>query len=189
MTDRARKKIVVAISGASGAIYARQLLDILAPTPHQIAIVMSAHAREIWAAEVGTAIETYDRPIYDVSNFSVPFASGSNAWDACVVIPCSMGMLGRMAHGTSEDLIARTADVCLKERKQLIVVPRETPYTRIQLDNMLRLTDAGAVIMPASPSFYGRPQTIEAVVDTVVARIVDHLGIAYTPKTQRWGNP
>lgn len=184
----AKKKIVVAISGASGAIYARHVLDILAATPHQIAIVMSTHAREIWASEVGTSIETYDRPVYGVENFSVPFASGSNAWDACVIIPCSMGMLGRIAHGTSDDLIARTADVCLKERKQLIVVPRETPYTRIQLDNMVRLTEAGAVIMPASPSFYGKPQTIEALVDTVVARIVDHLGIAYTPKTRRWGD-
>ncbi len=188
MTTIARKKIVVALSGASGSIYAKQLLDILAPSPHQIAIVRSDHAQQIWDSEVGADIAAYDRPIYGIHDFSVPFASGSNAWDACVIIPCSMGMLGRIAHGTSEDLIARAADVCLKERKQLIVVPRETPYSRIQLDNMLRLTDAGAIIMPASPSFYGKPTSIEAVVDTVVARIVDHLGITYVPKTERWGN-
>jgi flavin prenyltransferase len=182
------KKIVIAISGASGAIYAKQTLDILAPSPNQVAIVMSEHARQIWDAEVGTDITHYDRPIYPLTDFTVPFASGSNAWDACVVVPCSMGMLGRLAHGTSEDLIARTADVCLKERKSLIVVPRETPYSRIQLDNMLRLTDAGATILPASPSFYSQPKDITEVVDTVVSRIIDHLGMAYTPHTGRWGD-
>jgi flavin prenyltransferase len=186
---RDTKKIVVALSGASGSIYAKQLLDILVGTPHEIAIVMSTHAQEIWATEVGTDIAHYDRPIYDRHNFQVPFASGSSAWDSIVVIPCSMGMLGRIAHGTSEDLIARAADVALKERKPLFLVPRETPYSAIHLENMLRLTRAGATIFPASPSFYGQPTDIPALVDTVVARIVDHLGIPYDPKTPRWGNP
>ncbi len=182
-----RKKIVIAISGASGAIYAQQLLDVLVQTPHDISIVMSDHARAIWATEVGTRIESYDRTIFSKTDFTAPFASGSNACDACVIIPCSMGLLGRIAHGLADDLTARTADVCLKERKQLIVVPRETPYTRIQLTNMLALTDAGAVIMPASPSFYAQPKNIPQLVDTVVARIVDHLGIDYVPMTKRWG--
>ncbi|MBI2343015.1 MAG: UbiX family flavin prenyltransferase [Deltaproteobacteria bacterium] len=184
---RKERRIVVGVGGASGSIYARQLLDILVATTHDIAVIFSAHARRIWQDELGSDPAAVDCPQYDVHNFDVPFASGSNACDACVIIPCSMGMLGRIAHGTAEDLIARTADVCLKERRQLIVVPRETPYSRVHLENMLRLTDAGAVVLPASPSFYGRPASIEAAVDTVVARIVDHLGIPYQPHTGRWG--
>lgn len=180
-------RIVIAISGASGAIYAKQLLDFLVTTPHQVAIVASEHARQIWDAEVDRPLAQYDRPVHSVRDFSVPFASGSNVWDACVVVPCSMGMLGRIAHGTSDDLIARCGDVFLKERRQLILVPRETPYTLIHLQNMVTVTQAGATVLPATPSWYGRPQTLEQLVDTVVARIVDHLGIAYAPKTARWG--
>lgn len=181
-------KIVIAISGASGAIYAKQLLDFLVTTPHRVAIVASEHARQIWDAEVDTPLAHYDRPIHSVRDFTVPFASGSNVWDACVIVPCSMGMLGRIAHGTSEDLIARCGDVFLKERRTLILVPRETPYTLIHLENMVKVTQAGATVLPASPSWYGKPRDMEQLVDTVVARIVDHLGITYTPKTQRWGS-
>lgn len=180
-------RIVVALSGASGSVYAKQLLDFLVTTEHQVAIVASEHARQIWEAEVGVPLVRYDRPMHDVRDFSVPFASGSNVWDACVVVPCSMGMIGRIAHGLADDLIARCGDVFLKERRKLILVPRETPYTAIHLENMLKVTHAGAVVLPASPSWYGKPQTLEQLVDTVVARIVDHLGIAYTPKTTRWG--
>lgn len=183
-----RKKIVVAISGASGSIYAQQLLDILVPA-HQVAIVASAHAQQIWAQELETSLADYDCPHYAITDFTAPFASGSNVWDACVIVPCSMGMLGRIAQGLATDLIARCGDVFLKERRPLIVVPRETPYTSIHLDNMLRLTQAGATILPATPSFYGRPRNISELVDTVVARIIDHLGIAYEPKTNRWGTP
>lgn len=184
-----RKKIVVAISGASGSIYAKRLLDGLSNTPHTIAIVMSEHAQRIWNEELeGVDIRHYDRPIYDIHNFDVPFVSGSNAWDACVVIPCSMGMLGRIAHGYSDDTIARTADVQLKERKQLILVPRETPYSLIHLENMKLLTQAGALILPATPSFYSKPKTIEEAVDTVIARILDHLGIENKLR-QRWKEP
>lgn len=172
------KKIVVAISGASGAIYAKRLLDNLARSPHQLAIVMSEHARQIWAEELeGVAIESYDQPIYGIRDFNVPFVSGSNAWDACVVIPASMGMIGRIAHGYSDDVIARTADVQLKERKTLILVPRETPYNLVHIENMRLLTLAGAIILPASPSFYSKPQTLEEAVDTVIARVLDHLGV------------
>lgn len=181
------KHIVVAVSGASGAIYAQQLLDILVKARQRVSLVMSAHAEAIWHDELGTPLE-YDVRRYDIHDFHAPFASGSNACDACVIVPCSMGMLGRIAGGHAGDLIARTADVCFKERRQLIIVPRETPYTRIQLENMLRVHDAGATIMPASPSFYGKPQDLPAAIDTVVARIVDHLGVAYTPSTPRWGD-
>jgi flavin prenyltransferase len=182
------QRIVVCISGASGAIYAKQLLDILVPSSHQVAIVASDHAEQIWRDELdGAALDDYDCVRYTRTDFTAPFASGSNVWDACVVVPCSMGMLGRMACGTSEDLIARCSDVFLKERRPLILVPRETPYNAIQLENMLRLTRAGATIMPASPSFYGKPKNLIEAVDTVVARIADHLGIDYDPKTQRWG--
>lgn len=180
------KKIAVAISGASGAIYPKRLLDCLAQTPHTVAIVMSDHARQIWNEELeGFDIRRYDRPVYGIHDFSVPFVSGSNAWDTCVVIPASMGMIGRIAHGYSDDAIARTADVQLKERKQLILVPRETPYNLVHLENMRLLTLAGALILPASPSFYSRPKTLEEVVDTVIARVLDHLGVENTLR-KRW---
>ncbi|MDO8494457.1 MAG: UbiX family flavin prenyltransferase [Deltaproteobacteria bacterium] len=176
------KKIVVAISGASGSIYAKRLLDGLRGAPADsatdVAIVMSEHARQIWETELeGFDIGSYDRPVHGIRDFNVPFVSGSNAWDSCVVVPCSMGMLGRIAHGFSDDVIARTADVQLKERKQLILVPRETPYNLVQIENMKLLTLAGALILPATPSFYSKPKTIEEAVDTVVARILDHLGV------------
>ena len=181
------KKIVVAISGASGSIYAKRLLDNLVKTPHQVAIVMSEHARQIWDTELeGFDIGSFDRPIFGLRDFTCPFVSGSNAWDACVVIPASMGMIGRIAHGYSDDVIARTADVQLKERKQLILVPRETPYGLVHLENMHLLTLAGALILPATPSFYSRPKTIEEAVDTVIARLLDHLKIENKLR-QGWG--
>ncbi|MBI4125240.1 MAG: UbiX family flavin prenyltransferase [Deltaproteobacteria bacterium] len=180
------QKIVVGISGASGAIYAKRLLDNLARTSNPIAIVMSDHARQIWEEELeGLKIENYDRPVFGIRDFNVPFVSGSNAWDACVVIPCSMGMLGRIAHGYSDDAIARTADVQLKERKKLILVPRETPYNLVHIENMRLLTLAGAVILPATPSFYSKPKTLEEAVDTVIARVLDHLGMENCLR-QRW---
>ena len=183
-----QKKIVVAISGASGSIYAKRLLDGLARSPHRVALVMSEHARQIWAEELdGFAIEQYDRPIYGIRDFTVPFVSGSNAWDACVVVPCSMGMLGRIAHGYSDDTIARTADVQLKERKQLILMPRETPYNLVHIENMRLLALAGALIMPATPSFYSKPANLIEAVDTVVARLLDHLGVENTLR-RRWAS-
>ncbi len=182
-----RKHLVIAISGASGAIYAHQLLGALSNSPHEVSIVISDNARQIWRNEVPLALESHKRKIYSNSDFSAPFASGSNAGDAVIIIPCSMGMIGKISQGIASDLISRAADVSLKEKRQLIVVPRETPYNRIQLQNMLRLTEAGATIMPASPSFYGKAQTIVELIDTVVARIMDHLKIPYSPATKRWG--
>ena len=117
--ENKRKKIVVAISGASGSIYAKRLLDNLAGSPTEVAIVLSEHAKQIWDEELGTDITQYDRPIHGIRDFKVPFVSGSNAWDACVVVPCSMGMLGRIAHGYSDDVIARTADVQI-DRKSVV---------------------------------------------------------------------
>lgn len=179
-------KIVVAISGASGAIYAKRLLDHLRKTPATVAIVMSDHARQIWDAEVGTNIRTYDYRIYDKTDFNAPFASGSNVWDALAIVPCSMGMLGRIVHGFSDDLIARAADVFMKERRQIIVMPRETPFNLIHIENMKLATLAGITVMPASPSFYSGAKTLEEAVDTVVHRVLDHLPLEKI-ESNRWG--
>lgn len=185
--DISLKKIVVAISGASGAIYAKRLLDNLAQsTGLQVAIVMSEHAAQIWREELdGFDIHQYQRPVSGIRDFTVPFVSGSNAWDACVVVPTSMGMIGRIAHGYSDDAIARTADVQLKERKKLILMPRETPYNLVHIENMRLLTLAGALILPASPSFYSKPKSLEEAVDTVIARVLDHLGVENALR-KRW---
>jgi 4-hydroxy-3-polyprenylbenzoate decarboxylase len=182
-------KLVVAVGGASGAPYARRLLDVLAGLgpdlvrPH---VVFSTAARQVWATEVGTAIRELPFPHWDTRDFNAPFASGSAGFTSMVVIPCSMGGLARIAHGLSDDLIGRAADVMLKERRQLILVARDTPLSLIHLENMAQVTRAGAIVMPASPSFYGRPQTIEDLLDTVVGRVLDHLGL---PRRlgPRWG--
>lgn len=180
-------KIVVAISGASGAIYAKRLLDHLRQTSTIVAIVMSDHARQIWDAEVDTDIRAYDYRMYDNRDFNAPFASGSNVWDALAIVPCSMGMLGRIVHGYADDLIARAADVFMKERRKVIVVPRETPFNLIHIENMKLATLAGITVMPASPSFYSGARTLEEAVDTVIHRVMDHLPL---PKieSKRWGS-
>lgn len=181
----AAPKIVVAISGASGAIYPKRLLDHLRQTPATVAIVMSDHARQIWDAEVGTDIRAYDYRIYSKTDFSAPFASGSNVWDALAIVPCSMGMLGRIVHGFSDDLIARAADVFMKERRKIIVMPRETPLNLIHIENMKLATLAGITVMPASPSFYSGAKTLEEAVDTVIHRVLDHLPIEKV-QYKRW---
>ena len=172
-------KFVVAITGASGAIYAQRLLDHL--HAQEVHLVLSDHAREIVAGELdgGELVLAGHVVRHDNRSMHVPFVSGSAQFDAMIVIPCSMGTLGRIANGTSEDVICRAADVFLKERRKLILVPRETPYNLIHVRNMERLLDAGADIIPATPSFYNRPQTVQQVVDTVVARVLDHLGIPH----------
>ncbi len=170
-------KIVIAITGASGAIYAKRLLDHLRTTPTTVAIVMSDHARHIWEAEVGTDIRAYDYRLYDKMDFNAPFASGSNVWDALAIVPCSMGMLGRIVHGYADDLIARAADVFMKERRKIILVPRETPFNLIHIKNMKLAILAGVTVLPAMPSFYSGAKTLEAAVDTVVHRVLDHLPV------------
>ncbi len=171
----ARKKLVVCVSGASGSLYAKRLLDQL--QGHDVALVVSPTAKEIARHEGPFDFDSAVVYRYDVMDFNAPFASGSNRYDACVIVPCSMGTLGRIASGTAENLITRTADVFLKERRPLILVPRETPLSLIHLRNMETLTLAGALILPAMPSFYGNPASVTDLVDTVVARILDHLGV------------
>ena len=173
-------RILVAITGASGALYAQRLLDNLDPQQHEVHVVMSNYAQAVLAEELPGGLRLPDGvKSHGLKSMNVPFASGSNPFDAMVVIPCSMGTLGRIAHGYSEDVLLRAADVMLKERRKLILVPRETPLSLIHVKNFELLLLAGATLIPANPSFYTRPQTIEQVVDTVVARVLDHLGVPH----------
>jgi 4-hydroxy-3-polyprenylbenzoate decarboxylase len=174
-------KIIIAITGASGSIYAKRLLEKLQVLQDQFetcGIVFSSNAREIWKYELGSipAVFPQSFTVYEKGDFYAPFASGSAGYDTMVIIPCSMGTLGRIASGVSDDLITRAADVILKERKKLILVVRENPYNLIHLRNMTLLTEAGAIVAPATPSFYSLPQTIEEVVDTVIDRVLDLAG-------------
>jgi flavin prenyltransferase len=170
------KKIVVAITGASGAIYAKQLLFALEKTGDQYleaGLIFSKNAEEIWKFELHEEIPVFPNiKRYANNDFYAPFASGSAGYDTMIICPCSMGSLGRIANGVSDDLIARAADVMLKERKKLVLVPRETPYNLIHINNMKLITEAGGVICPATPSFYSQPRTIEELVNTVIERLL-----------------
>lgn len=175
-----KRNIILAITGASGSIYAFKILERLhhlqAPV-EEIAVIFSETGRMIWESEIGSSFhDEGSAKEYDNSGFQAPFASGSSRYDTMIICPASMGTVGRIANGTSDDLIARTADVMLKERRKLIIVPRETPYNLIHLNNLKSLTLAGAIICPASPSFYSNPKTIDDLVLTVVDRIVDLAG-------------
>jgi flavin prenyltransferase len=178
-------KLVVAITGASGSLYAQRLLDSLEGTSHEIHVVLSAQAAEVAAAEIGPLRVPETFLVHKNNTMHVPFVSGSALFDAMVILPCSMGTLGRIAHGISDSTITRAADVFLKEKRRLILVPRETPWNLIQARNVVSVLEAGATVMPACPSFYGRPPTVTAVVDTVVARVLDHLGVAHS-LSSRW---
>ena len=171
-------KILVAITGATGALYAQRLLDNLDPKQHEIHVVLSNYAQQVISVELegGLRLPEGVKP-HALKSMNAPFASGSNPPDAMVVIPCTMGTMGRIAHGFSEDVLLRAADVVLKEKRKLILVPRETPLSLIHVKNMELLILAGATILPANPSLYMNPKTIVEVVDTVVARVLDHLGI------------
>lgn len=170
-------KIVIGISGASGTIYAIRLMEFLKQTDHTVELALTEKAIEIAKDECDFDLLQTGYPTYGPGEFTAPFASGSTLYDVMAVVPCSMGTLGRIAHGYSDSLIARSADVFLKEQRKLILVPRETPFNLVHLENMRLLAQAGATILPAIPSFYSKPKSIEDVVDTVVARILDHLGI------------
>jgi 4-hydroxy-3-polyprenylbenzoate decarboxylase len=171
-------KILVAITGASGALYAQRLLDNLDPRQHEIHVVMSRYAQQVIAEELSGGLRLpAGAKTHNFNSMNAPFASGSNPPDAMVVVPCTMGTLGRIAHGYSEDMLSRAADVVLKEKRKLILVPRETPLSLVHIKNMELLLQAGATILPANPGFYGRPETVREVVDTVVARVLDHLGV------------
>jgi 4-hydroxy-3-polyprenylbenzoate decarboxylase len=171
-------KILVAITGASGALYAQRLLDHLDPRAHEIHVVQSHYAQQVIATELPGGLRLPDgAKLHNLKSMNAPFASGSNPPDAMVVIPCTMGTMGRIAHGYSEDVLLRAADVALKEKRKLILVPRETPLSLVHVKNMELLLLAGAVILPANPSFYSGARTSVELADTVVARVLDHLGI------------
>jgi 4-hydroxy-3-polyprenylbenzoate decarboxylase len=182
------RKIIVAITGASGAVYALSLLKRLQEMPcppEEVAVIFTGNAEEIMLYETGTVfVPAGSEKLYDNRDFNAPFASGSSTYDTMIIIPASMGMVGRITHGVSDDLITRAADVMLKERRRLVIVPRETPYSLIHINNMKLLTEAGAVICPATPSFYSRPQTIDELVMTVTDRVLTLAG--FDIETYRW---
>lgn len=172
-------RIVIAITGATGALYAQRLLDNLDPAQHEVHVVISNYGKVVLAEELPGGLRlAAGVQTHGLKSMNVPFVSGSNPFDAMVVIPCTMGTMGRIAHGFSEDVLLRAADVMLKEKRKLILVPRETPLSLVHVKNMELLLQAGATLLPANPSFYTQPKTVEEVVDTVVARVLDHLGVA-----------
>jgi len=183
-----KKKIVVAITGASGSIYAKLLLDKLQNLNSQlaeVAIVMSDNAKQVWEFELDNKdYNNYPYRFYAKNDFMAPFASGSAKFDTMVIVPCSMGTLGRIASSVSDDLISRAADVILKERRKLILVARDMPFSLIHIRNMQTVTEAGGIICPAIPSFYSKPQTIEELAMTVVNRVIDLIGLEN--ESYRW---
>jgi 4-hydroxy-3-polyprenylbenzoate decarboxylase len=183
------KRVVVCVTGASGSIYASSLLERLLTLKDQwseLAMVMTVNAKEVWQTELENENwKNYPVKLYSTTDFSAPFASGSGQYDTQIIIPCSMGTLGRIATGVSSDLMTRAADVILKERRKLICVVRDTPYNLIHIRNMETVTLAGGIICPATPSFYSKPATIEAVAATVTDRVLDLAG--FDISTYRWG--
>jgi flavin prenyltransferase len=197
------KKIVIAICGASGAIYGIRLVAALMKMPVSVYLMISKSGRAVMAHETGFSHQSMElflrekgfqfhefAKIHEIEpdDFFAPFASGSFRHDGMVVAPCSMNTLAALSSGITNNLIHRAADVSLKEKRPLILVPRETPLNRIHLENMLRLTEAGATIIPAMPGFYHKPRTIEDLVDSVLSRVLDHLGFD-NALSRRWGNP
>ncbi|MEP6712689.1 MAG: UbiX family flavin prenyltransferase [Ferruginibacter sp.] len=183
------QKIVVAVTGASGSIYASVLLTkllLLKDHISEISVVITENAKLVWQTELeNNEYKKFDVRYFSKDDFNAPFASGSGQYNTMIIIPCSMGTLGRIAGGISNDLITRAADVILKERRKLICVARDTPYSLIHLKNMEAITLAGGIICPATPSFYSKPKTIEEVAATVVDRVLDLAGLPI--KTFRWG--
>ena len=184
-----KQKIIIGITGASGAIYGKLLIEKLAVLQDQISecgVIFSANSRDVWKFELGS-FETSQIPfrIYEPDDFFAPMASGSAGFDTMIICPCTMGTLGRIASGVSNDLITRAADVILKEKKKLILVPREMPFSLVHMNNMKLLTEAGAIICAASPSFYNHPQTIEDFVMTVVDRVLNLAGFEFL--SFHWG--
>jgi flavin prenyltransferase len=178
-------KFVIASTGASGAIYLQRLLAQIDCTANEVHLVMSAFAKQVIHEELGELLVPTGVHQHNDRSMNVPFASGSTYFDAMVVVPCTMGTLGRIAAGTSDSAILRAADVFLKERRKLVLVPRETPWNLIHLRNCATLTEAGAIILPASPSFYSKPASVVDLADTVVHRILDQIGLP-SSRTFRW---
>jgi 4-hydroxy-3-polyprenylbenzoate decarboxylase len=184
-----KQKIAIAITGASGSIYAQVLLNKIEKLKDQfeeVALVMSDNAKDVWRHELGNNdYEKFNFKLYGKNDFMSPIASGSARFQTLIICPCSMGTLARIAAGISNDLITRAADVMLKERRKLILVTRDTPLSLIHINNMKTVTEAGGIICPASPSFYSQPRTLEEVAATVVDRVIDLAGI--TQESYRWG--
>lgn len=184
-----KRKIVVAVTGASGAIYSKILFNRLIELKsrlEEVGVIFSTNARDIWKYELDEEFEpVFPFRVYEKDDFYAPFASGSSSFDTLIICPCSMATLGRIAGGISDDLITRAADVMLKERRKIIVVPRETPYSLIHIENMKRLTLAGGIVCPATPSFYSKPETIKQLVETVVERVLNLAG--FETDSFRWG--
>lgn len=182
-------KIAVAVTGASGSVYAKVLLDkliLLKEQTQEISLVFSDNAKDVWQHEIGNDdYKNYPFKIYSKTDFFAPFASGSAKYNTLIICPCSMGTLARIATGISNDLITRAADVILKERRKLILVTRDTPLNLIHINNMKTVTEAGGIICPATPSFYSKPQTIEEVAATVIDRVIDLADL--DQKSYRWG--
>ncbi|MFI0348536.1 MAG: UbiX family flavin prenyltransferase [Chthoniobacterales bacterium] len=178
-------RLIIAVTGASGAIYLQRLLHHLEQTNHEIHLIFSNYAKQVIREEVGELNIASPIEQHNEKSMNAPFASGSALFDAMIIIPCSMGTVGRIAAGTSENLILRAADVCLKEHRKLILVVRETPWNLIQARNIVTVMEAGAVMLPAMPSFYSHPKNFEELADTVVYRVLDQLGI-HLPEAARW---
>ncbi|MGB9636542.1 MAG: UbiX family flavin prenyltransferase [Thermoplasmata archaeon] len=181
-------KIVVCITGASGAVYGVRLIETLHHLGQETYLILSEHGAEVVAHETGIDTENLavlTQRCYKNTDMNADIASGSVKYDACVIVPCSMNTLAKIASGISDNLITRVASVCLKERRKLIVVPRETPLSKIHIEGMLRVVDAGGVVLPAMPGFYMKPKNIEELIDFIVARVLDALGVEHT-LTKRW---
>jgi 4-hydroxy-3-polyprenylbenzoate decarboxylase len=178
-------KLVIGATGASGTIYLQRLLDQIDGAAHEVHLVMSAHAKQVAVQELGQFIVPDNIAQHSENDLNVPFVSGSAHFDAMIIIPCSMSTLGRIASGSGESALLRAADVFLKERRKLVVVPRETPWNLIHARNVVILLEAGAIVLPAIPSFYSRPESVTDVVDTVVWRVLDQIGLPST-HAYRW---
>jgi 4-hydroxy-3-polyprenylbenzoate decarboxylase len=195
MTSTSKRKIVIGITGASGAPYAKRILDVLDERTRtrgdvEVAVCLSSTAPEVWALECGGDIREAIAgrfPIWGMRDYKAPFASGSAGWHAMAIVPCSMSTVARIAHGISDTLLTRAADVMIKERRTLVVVPREMPLSVIHLENLTALAKAGAIIQPAMPSFYGKTKTLDQAIDTVVGRTLDQLGLEHD-LLKRWGD-
>jgi len=180
-------KLVIAATGASGSIYLQRLIEQIDTSAHEIHLVLSGHAKQVAKQEIGALKIPKSVAQHGESDLNVPFVSGSARFDAMVIVPCSMATLGRIASGSSDSALLRAADVFLKERRKLIVVPRETPWNLIHARNIVTLLEAGAIVLPAIPSFYSRPISLNDVVDTVVWRILDQIGLP-SPRAYRWAD-
>ena len=191
MINQVSPKIIIAVTGASGSIYAKRLINkfseiVSSKQITTVGLVFSDSAKEVWKHELGEfETQNFNLPVYSNKSFDAPFASGSANYNVMIICPCSMGTLARISSGISNDLITRSADVILKERGKLIAVVRETPYNLIHIQNMQNITLAGGIIFPASPSFYNQPTTIEELIDSVVDRVIRLAGIDIEIK--EWG--